>query len=103
MGPQVGQEYILGLFINTHEYLYVSTWRLRGACVVWKCVAVPQPKRRILACKQIDRVFKVTSVFLPSEPRETTILSTAMSSPTKLPTIASQYTRQGNPPFTIPT
>jgi hypothetical protein len=57
MGPQVGQEYILGLFINTHEYLYVSTWRLRGACVVWKCVAVPQPKRRILACKQIDRAF----------------------------------------------
>ena len=25
----------------------------------WKCVAVSQPKRRILACKQIDRAFKV--------------------------------------------
>lgn len=41
-GPTVGQEYILGLFINMHEYLYVSTWRLREACVVgnvWQVAA----------------------------------------------------------------
>ena len=69
-GPTVGQEYILGLFINKHEYLYVSTRRLREACVVgnvWQCRR--QRKAGSLHVNKQIRVFKVTlPLFLLSGP-----------------------------------
>jgi len=100
MGPTVGQEYILGLFISMHAYLYVSTWCLREACVVgnvWQCRS---QKGGSLHCKQMDRAFKVaSSLILPSGSRQTTILSTVASNPITLPIITDEDIRRGNSPF----